>query len=54
MIIRNDASSHIFLALLAGRPMADDRSSLNVPMAIGISKSYIAFVSLLAEKGIYI
>ncbi|MDR7130447.1 hypothetical protein J2X69_002797 [Algoriphagus sp. 4150] len=30
MIIRNDASSHIFLALLAGRPMTDDRSSLDL------------------------
>ncbi|MDR7128657.1 hypothetical protein J2X69_000989 [Algoriphagus sp. 4150] len=53
MIIRNDTSSHIFLALLAGRPMTDDRSSLLVPMAIEITKSYIAFASLPVEKRIY-
>ena len=28
MTIRNDASSHIFLALLAGRPMKSDLSGL--------------------------
>ncbi|WP_192350790.1 hypothetical protein [Algoriphagus sp. Y33] len=28
----------------------DDRSSLHVPMAIGITKSYVAFASLLVEK----
>ena len=49
MIIRNDASSHIFLALLAGRPMTDDRSSL-------IAKVYqilCHFAFLLVEKRIY-
>ncbi|MDR7129934.1 hypothetical protein J2X69_002280 [Algoriphagus sp. 4150] len=48
MIIGNDAGSYIFLALLAGRPMTDDLSS----SMLAFSESYIAFVSLLAEKQI--
>ena len=47
MIIRNDTSSHIFLALLAGRPMTEVASSLK------FTKSYIAFASLQVEKRIY-
>ena len=49
MIIRNDAGSHIFLALLAGSPMTSDRSGL-------IAKVYQILrrlASLLVEKRMY-
>ncbi|MDR7131853.1 hypothetical protein J2X69_004218 [Algoriphagus sp. 4150] len=54
MIIRNDVRLLSALAYLAGRRETEDRNHLNVPMAIGITKSYVAFASLLAEKRIII
>jgi len=48
MIIRNDTSCHIFFALQEGRQETEEALTLM------FSKSYEAFIVLLAEKRIYI
>ncbi|MDR7130970.1 hypothetical protein J2X69_003329 [Algoriphagus sp. 4150] len=50
MIIRNDASSVISLVRL----LEDRRRVTDVPSMLKFTKSYDAFIALMAEKRIYI